>query len=194
MELILASASPRRRELLGLITPDFRVETAGVEEQLPEGIPPQLAVQQLSRRKAQALRRSRREQGLAEAVILGADTVVAVDRRILGKPRDAEEAAAMLRLLSGREHSVYTGVTLLAAEREEAFVQETKVRFYPLTEEEIAAYIATGEPFDKAGGYGIQGRGSMLVWGITGDYFNVVGLPVARVARLLKKLWKNGEN
>lgn len=179
--ILLASASPRRKELLELMGLDFIVKTAGVDETLPSGITPAEAVAHLSRLKAEPM------AGEADCVI-GADTVVAIGDQILGKPRDPREAEGMLRMLSGKKHSVFTGVTVLTSDRVYTFTTETKVVFYPLTQEEIAAYIATGEPMDKAGAYGIQGQGSLLVKGIEGDYFNVVGLPVSRLWRVLKEL------
>lgn len=120
--------------------------------------------------------------------VIGADTVVAVDNEILGKPENAEHAFEMLSLLSGRQHSVFTGVTLLHGGKSKSFFCETKVNFYELSKQEINDYIACGECFDKAGAYGIQGKGSLFVSGICGDYFNVVGLPVSRLARELKCL------
>lgn len=172
--LILASQSPRRRELLHYITDDFRAVSADVDETLPEGITPQAAVLHLSRIKALPFRSD-------TDTVIGADTVVAVDGVILGKPVNAPDAARMLRLLSGREHSVFTGVTLLRGEKALSFYAETKVTFYDLSEDTIEQYIATGEPMDKAGAYGIQGYGCLLVKKIDGDYFNVVGLPVSQL-------------
>lgn len=177
--ILLASASPRRRELLRLITPDFDCVSADVDETLPNGISPSDAVLYLSKIKAYAFAPDSR-------IIIGADTVVALENRIIGKPKDAEDAFHILRLLSGREHSVFTGVTIIAGARKRSFFQETKVHFYPLSDEEIRAYIQTGECFDKAGAYGIQGQGALLVEKIIGDYFNVVGLPVAALYRELR--------
>lgn len=177
--LILASRSPRRKELLSLITQDFKICSADVDETLPEGITPAEAVTYLSRIKAQPFRKD-------EDIVIGADTVVALNGEILGKPKDAEDAFHMLKKLSGKSHSVFTGVTVMKGEREQTFCAETRVRFFPLTDREIRAYIATGEPFDKAGGYGIQGKGALLVREIRGDYFNVVGLPVSKLNKILK--------
>ncbi len=179
--LVLASKSPRRKELLGLITKNFSVKSAEADETLPSGIEPENAVLYLSKLKALPLKNDR-------DVIIGADTVVAVDGSILGKPADDGEAFEMLRRLSGRVHSVFTGVTLVWPGGEKSFYKETKVRFYDLSESEIKNYIKTGECRDKAGAYGIQGFGSLLVKGIEGDYFNVVGLPVAELYRELCKL------
>ena len=178
--LVLASKSPRRRELLGLITENFTVKSAEVDETLPDGVSPQEAVEYLSRIKARPFKNG-------TDCVIGADTVVVLDGRILGKPADADGAFEMLSLLSGREHSVFTGVTLITPENETTFSVETRVKFRELTEEEIREYIATGEPLDKAGAYGIQGKGALLAEGIYGDYFNVVGLPVSRLNAVLKE-------
>lgn len=179
--LVLASKSPRRQELLKLITEDFIVKTADVEENLPVKISPADAVLYLSKIKAQPL---------ANAVdtVIGADTVVAADNKILGKPKNREEAFSMLKMLSGKEHSVFTGVTVFNGSAAKSFYCETKVKFYDLTDDEIKDYVATGECDDKAGAYGIQGRGSVLVEKIDGDYFNVVGLPVSKLYRELKSV------
>ncbi len=180
--IILASNSPRRRELLTLGGIDFTVKVSNVDESIPVGITkPGDVVKHLSKTKAQAVYDG-------ENIVIGADTVVAIDDMILGKPQDEAGAKAMLKSLSGREHSVYTGVTIISTKGIDVFYNETKVEFYPLTDEDIEAYVATGEPMDKAGAYGIQGKGSLLVKGITGDYFNVVGLPLAEVVRRLKAL------
>ena len=176
--IVLASKSPRRSELLKFITEDFIVKTANVDETLPEGISPAEAVLYLSKIKAEPFRNN-------NDTVIGADTVVAIDGKILGKPADKEDARAMLKLLSGREHSVFTGVTLIKGEKEESFFCETKVKFYDLSNEMIESYISTNEPFDKAGAYGIQGFGCLLVEGINGDYFNVVGLPVSKLNQSL---------
>lgn len=179
--MILASGSPRRRELLGFICSEFKVIPAVGEEQIPEGASPEEAVLALSRQKAEEIAAK-----YPNETVIGADTVVSIDGEILGKPRDERDAARMLRLLSGRVHSVFTGVCVIFADgRIENFAEETKVEFYPLSEREIADYIATGDPMDKAGAYGIQERGAKNVKGIVGDFYNVMGLPVARLARVL---------
>lgn len=178
--IILASQSPRRQELLKLITNDFEIKVSNVDETLPSGISPKDAVLYLSKIKAEPFKND-------SDIIIGADTVVALDGKILGKPKTTEEARQMLRFLSGREHSVFTGVTIANAEKSTSFAVETRVKFFDLTDDEIERYIATGEPMDKAGAYGIQGYGSLLVESITGDYFNVVGLPVSTLARKLIK-------
>lgn len=176
--LILASKSPRRRELLSLITTDFEIKSADVDETLPEGISPQEAVLHLSKIKAAPF-----NNGID--TIIGADTVVAVDGKILGKPADRQQAAEMLKSLSGKYHSVFTGVTVIKPEQSVTFSVETKVKFFDLSDEEIYSYIATGECDDKAGAYGIQGKGSLLVEKIDGDYFNVVGLPISKLNKYL---------
>lgn len=177
--LILASQSPRRQELLKYITTEFEVKVSDVDESLPEGISPKEAVLYLSRIKAEPFKNE-------NDIIIGADTVVAIDNIILGKPRDKEDAKTMLKLLSGKSHSVFTGVSVIGNNKTESFAVETKVKFFDLSDEEIEEYISTGEPMDKAGAYGIQGFGSLLVEGIDGDYFNVVGLPISKLNRVLK--------
>lgn len=184
-KIILASKSPRRRELLNQIgIEDFKVTAPNVDESVEPGLPPAKIVEQLSLRKAQAAVNRAGPNDL----IIAADTVVALDGKILGKPRDEEDAFAMLSALSGREHHVYTGVTVLRGGEAVTQHEETAVAFRDLTPEEIRAYIATGEPMDKAGAYGIQGLGALLVSGIRGDYCNVVGLPVFRLGGMLAGL------
>lgn len=193
MKIILASASPRRRELLGQIGLEFDVKVSNVEESSSATSPWQL-VEELSAQKAGAVLASLEQE--EDVLVIGADTVVAVDDSILGKPADAREAAQMLDRLSGRMHQVYTGVTLLyrpvhsgtASEvQAKTFHEVTKVYFYPLTREEISHYVATGEPLDKAGSYGVQGQFARYVKGIEGDYSNVVGLPVGRLYQEAKE-------
>lgn len=181
--MILASRSPRRKELLSIITNDFRIIPAVGEEVIPENTPPKDAVMLLSRQKAAEIYIMYKNE-----TIIAADTVVCVDGEILGKPRSEENAAEMLRALSGRVHSVFTGVCAIFADgSSESFAEETAVEFYPLSDREIAEYIATGEPMDKAGAYGIQDRGALLVKRIEGDFYNVMGLPVGRLARILRR-------
>ena len=177
--LILASASPRRREILESAGIPFETRPAEVDEMPLLHETAEEYVRRLAEEKARAVWR-------AGDIVLGADTVVAVDKVLLGKPRDGEEAARMLRLLSGRRHRVLTGICFFDGEKAETAVEETFVEFLPLTDEEIAAYVATGEPFDKAGAYGIQGAASKFVARIEGCYFNVVGLPIARVYSILR--------
>lgn len=180
MGLLLASASPRRQELLRLITKDFTVLPAAVEESLPPALSAEEAAQYLARKKAAAVSAQHPKD-----LVLGSDTTVLLGDQILGKPGTPERAAEMLRLLSGKTHRVITGVALARGGVLRSFQSETAVTFYPLSEEEIAAYVATGEPLDKAGGYGIQGYGALLVKAIAGDFYSVMGLPVAQTARML---------
>ena len=179
--IILASQSPRRQELIRNVTEDFDVVVSPVEEDLPEGTPPEQAPVYLARLKAGAVSRM-----YPDRLVIGADTVVLLGGRLLGKPADADDAREMLRSLSGRVHTVVTGCCLKLGDRERCFSQSTSVEFYPMSDREIDEYIATGEPFDKAGSYGIQGKGMLFVKGIAGDYFNVMGLPVALLGRELK--------
>lgn len=180
--LILASASPRRRDLLKMIGLDFTVQPASIPEPLVDDLEPSVQVRTLALAKARAV-----AEQLDRGVVLGADTVVVLEGQILGKPEDAPGARFMLEFLQGREHLVYTGVALVDAStgREAAEHEQTRVRFRPLDKHQIEWYISTGEPMDKAGAYGIQGLGSVLIEGVYGCYFNVVGLPVARVVRML---------
>ena len=183
LPVILASQSPRRRQLLGMCVDSFTWQDAQVDERLPAGIAPADAVRTLALRKTLAVAKQN-----PNALVVGADTVVALEGRIFGKPENPAQAADFLRQLSGRVHQVYTGVALKAPGKTALFVSKTDVHFFTLTEQEIAAYLATGEPFDKAGGYGIQGRGGLLVRSIRGDYYNVVGLPVGKLQKYIKKM------
>ena len=182
MEIVLASGSPRRRQLLEQIgLTGFRVLPSDADESLPDGIAPGEAVERLSARKGAAVA----AQARPGALVIAADTVVALDGAILGKPRDQGEAREMLSALSGRTHQVYTGVSLFYQGERRTEHEVTAVTFRPLSQEEIAAYVATGEPMDKAGAYGIQGLGALLVERLEGDYFNVMGLPLCRLGRML---------
>lgn len=176
--IILASKSPRRKELLSLITENFVIQTADTDETLPDGITPAKAVEYLSAIKAEPF-----NNGVD--TVIGADTVVAIDNTILGKPKNRTDAFNMMKMLSGKYHSVFTGVTVIKPDGVSTFSVETRVKFFDLTDGEINSYIDTDEPYDKAGGYGIQGKGSLLVEKIEGDYFNVVGLPISRLKRVL---------
>lgn len=178
--LILASLSPRRRELLGLITTNFATVISDADESFPTEMPPEKVVCALARRKANHVAMDRPTD-----IVIGADTVVVLDGRILGKPADEADAAAMLRTLSGREHTVYTGVAIVHNTKEEVFFEATSVRFRSLSDEEILAYVESGEPMDKAGSYGVQGGAALFVSGITGDYYTVVGLPVCALSQKL---------
>jgi septum formation protein len=186
--LILASASPRRRELLTQAGFTFEVQPAHIPEDPMANEDPIAYVVRLAREKAQAV--FGHVSGGAEAAdglaVLGADTTVTLDKHILGKPEDAEDAARMLRLLSGRTHRVITGVAVVTASSVEVAAEITGVTFLDMSEEEIADYIASGEPMDKAGAYAIQGRAARWIPRIQGDYFNVVGLPISLVSTLLE--------
>jgi septum formation protein len=183
--LILASASPRRAELLRAAGLDFTVVPVEIDERPLEGEAPPIYVERLAREKAQAAMRHES----SSSVILAADTTVVLDGVLLGKPADALEASDMLSRLSGRTHEVITGVAVAAPKRPMiAAVETTRVRFVDLAPEDIAWYVASGEPFGKAGGYGIQGRASRFIDRIEGSYSNVVGLPISTVWRLLKQI------
>ena len=182
MNIILASQSPRRRELLTQMGLTYQVRPADIDEHMDRALPPHALVEAISAEKAAAAAANASPDDL----IIAADTVVALDGALLGKPRDEAEAGRMLSALSGRQHQVYTGFTVRRGEQVVTRSEETAVTFRPLTEEEIAAYIRTGEPMDKAGAYGIQGLGALLVEGIRGDYFNVMGLPVCALGRVLE--------
>lgn len=185
--LILASASPRRRDLLTQAGYTFSVRTANIPEVSQPGEDAIRLTLRLARQKAEAVAAASPEVGEA-AIVLGADTVVAIDGEILGKPRDAADAARMLRLLSGRTHQVVTGVCVLRGDRQQAAAEVTHVCFRALSDREIAEYVATGEPLDKAGAYAIQGRAGRWVPRISGCYFNVVGLPLALVGSMLEAM------
>ena len=183
MALILASASPRRQELLRTLGLAFTVKTADIDETMDPALGAEAEVARICRAKAEAVLPFTAEND----VVIAADTIVCVDDRILGKPHTEAEAAEMLRLLSGREHQVRTGVTVCTRERVVTEVDVTGVRFRLLTEAEIAAYVHTGEPMDKAGAYGIQGLASIFVESLRGDYFNVMGLPLCRLSQILQQ-------
>ncbi len=185
MQIVLASASPRRRELLTMLgVKNFKVIPAVGEEIITEGMAPGAVVCSLALAKAEEVSKL----CTANDVLIAADTVVSMDGEILGKPRDEREAAEMLSRLSGRCHSVFTGVTVSKGQQFFTEYERTTVHFRSLTAEEIAAYVATGEPMDKAGAYGAQGIGSLFVECIEGDFFNVMGLPICRLSKMLKKL------
>lgn len=178
--LILASNSPRRKELLALLGYEFVVKVSDCDESTDISSP-ELLVKELSKRKAIAVSRNH------DDVVIGSDTVVAIDGKILGKPADAEDAAKMLHLLSGKTHTVFTGVTILSNHKEITEAIPCQVTFKELTQQEIEYYIKSGEPMDKAGAYGIQGKGSAFVSEIKGDYFSVVGFPCCYVSEALKE-------
>ena len=175
MKLVLASKSPRRSEILKNAGYEFVVRVADADETIPEGTKPEDAVVFLAARKAMAVERADDE------TVLGADTIVVLDNKILGKPKDREDAYNMLKNLSGRVHSVFTGVCIIENGKSMTFSEETQVEFLPLTDKEIYEYIDTNDCYDKAGAYGIQGYASKFIRRINGDYFNVVGLPISAI-------------
>ncbi len=180
--IILASGSPRRRELLAQIGVDYEVHKAEGEENITSSDPLE-AVKRLSMQKASEVLGSLEREGWQGDAVIGADTVVALDGVILGKPKDEEDARRMLRFLQGREHEVITGVTVLLPRlhKEVCFAEVTRVHFCPMDEREIRLYVESGEPMDKAGAYGIQGEFAAYVSSVEGDFYNVVGLPVCRL-------------
>jgi septum formation protein len=180
--LILASQSPRRAELLERLGLSFEITPADIDESYLPHESPTAHAERLAREKAETI--SRREPG---ALVVGSDTIVVIDGEVLGKPRDPAAAVAMLTRLSGREHEVFTGVAVAAGERVESALEPVRVRFRELDRAECEAYVATGEPMDKAGAYGIQGYGSSIVESIDGDFFAVMGLPVVRTLELLRR-------
>jgi septum formation protein len=181
--LVLASASPRRQELLRNAAIPFEVEPANIPEEPLPGEPAKDCAERLAREKAQAVAKQHPQD-----VVLGADTIVVIDNQILGKPTDPADAARMLRMLSGRKHQVITGVCLVVSGQSSVASETTTVTMSKITEKEIADYVATGEPMDKAGAYAIQGIASRWIPRIEGDYSNVVGLPVALVWRMLREI------
>jgi septum formation protein len=181
MQLILASASPRRKELLGLYHVPFVIRVADIDETMDNAKSPCEEVARVSRLKALAVPRE------AEDVVIAADTIVVCAGRILGKPHSEAEAEEMLTLLSGRDHQVMTGVTVVRGQHAETVTEITDIHFRPLSRQEILAYIATGEPMDKAGSYGIQGGAALFAEKMSGDYYNVMGLPVCRLGQLLRQ-------
>ena len=182
-QLILASSSPRRKELLELAQLPFIISTSSISEEVDQTLTPAQAVETLAKQKAQDVFRQ-----YQDCTVIGADTIVAVDNQILGKPNSKVEAKKILTSLSGRTHDVFTGVAIISSERSFVFHERTSVSFYELDSFDIDQYIESGEPFDKAGAYGIQGLGSLFVKEIHGDYFNVVGLPIARTVRELRSM------
>ena len=186
MKLILASASPRRKELLGKIGMEFDIIPAKGEEIITQTLPWEV-VKELSFQKAKEIA----DMQMEECIVIGSDTIVAKGEKIMGKPKDEADAYQMLSEIAGDVHQVYTGVTLIRTGKEPkviTFAEKTDVHLYPMSDEEIYAYIATKDPMDKAGAYGIQGDFAIHVKGIEGDYYNVVGLPIGKVYQELKQL------
>jgi septum formation protein len=179
--VVLASASPRRRDLLNLIGIAHEVQPANIDETMRPREAPRRYAERLAREKASAI--ATRDPDL---ITIGADTVVVINRKVLGKPADADDAARMLRRLSGREHTVITAVAVSRGRKLRSAIEEVRVKFRRLRDDEIAAYIAMGEPMDKAGAYGIQGYGATIVERIEGDYFAVMGLPLVRLVGLMR--------
>ncbi|MDD4370830.1 MAG: Maf family protein [Anaerostipes sp.] len=180
-KIILASGSPRRREIFSQVGLEFQVKPSKVEEIITKKKPEEV-VMELSMEKARDI-----AQNEKNAIVVGADTIVSFQGNILGKPENEEEAAAMLSMLSGQTHQVYTGVTLVQQDKQESFFEKTDVTFYDLEPEEIKKYIDTKDCMDKAGAYGIQGCAAGFIQGICGDYYNVVGFPIAHFLQILKK-------
>ncbi|MFV9510875.1 Maf family protein [Tepidibacillus sp. LV47] len=182
--IILASSSPRRKELLELVGIPFRIHASHVSEKVSIDLTPSQVVEELALRKAKDV-----SKFYHEGLVIGADTIVVLDGQILGKPKDRSEAFAMLKKIQGKTHTVYSGVAIVDCQSKRQIVahQKTKVKMKPLSDDEIDAYIATNEPLDKAGSYGIQGIGAILIEKIEGDYFNVVGLPLVLLHDLLKQ-------
>ncbi|MBQ7128644.1 MAG: septum formation inhibitor Maf [Clostridia bacterium] len=178
MKVILASKSPRREELLKTVFEEFEIIPSDCEEVVPKNISVKDVAEYLAILKAKDVAKKYRD-----SLVIGADTVVIVDGEILGKPKDKFEAKRMLKKLSGKTHTVVTGCCLCLNGKMNSFSKSTKVEFYKLTSDEIAEYVKTGEPMDKAGAYGIQGKGALLVKQIDGDYFTVMGLPIAKLKR-----------
>ena len=181
MNVILASQSPRRKELMGLYHIPFIIRIADIDEHMDTNLPPAQEVAWVSRLKAEAVPRQ------AEDVVIAADTIVVCDGQVLGKPRDEADAYRMLRLLSGRDHQVMTGLTVLQGEKAVVHTEVSHIHFKPLSDGEIFAYIRTGEPMDKAGAYGIQGGAALFAQRLEGDYYNVMGLPVCRLGQILRQ-------
>ena len=180
MDIILASQSPRRRELMGFLPYPYIVRVSQADERMDDRCLPQDEVARISRNKAYGVERN------ADDIVIGADTIVVCNGEILGKPRDAADAYRMLRLLSGRDHQVMTGMTLLRGSASRTVTEVTDIHFRELSDREIARYVASGEPMDKAGSYGIQGGAALFCERMVGDYYNVMGLPVCRLGQVLK--------
>lgn len=180
-KIILASKSPRRRELLSMLGIEFDVIPADIDEQIDYNNDLVKEIQKLSFQKANAVFQDHQDN-----IVIGSDTIVFIDNKVLGKPKSKQEAKEMLHRLSGKTHQVVTGVTIISKEKTDTFASVTDVTFYELTDEEIETYVESVEPLDKAGAYAIQGKGSEFVRSINGDYYTVVGLPIAEVYRHLK--------
>ena len=181
--IILASKSPRRRELMESAGFEFEIIPATKDEVIPSGLHNGEIAEAIASQKAFEIA----EKHPAD-IVVGADTIVVCGNEVMGKPKDGADAVRMLKKLSGQVHCVYTGVCIISPNHRVSFYDTTEVEFYPISDDELSAYIESGEPFDKAGAYGIQGSGAMLIKGIKGDYYNVMGLPIARVYREIKNI------
>lgn len=182
MKYILASKSPRRQELLGRVVPNFEVDVVETDELIDSTLPLDKAIEEVALQKGKAVFAKHPND-----IVISADTIVALNGKIYGKPKNEADAKVMLNELSGKTHEVITGVCLMKAGKTETFSSVSDVKFLNLTEEEIDAYVATGEPLDKAGAYGIQGYGALLIDKIDGDYYTIMGLPIAKLNRKLKR-------
>ncbi len=189
MDVILASSSPRRRELLKMLYPNFRVMPSDIREMVPRSLDVEGCPEYLACQKAQFI-----ASGYKNILVIGSDTSVIIDGKILNKPRDTNDARKMMNMLSGKVHKVVTGCCLCYHEKLKSFSVTTEVEFYELKEDEIEQYIHTSEPYDKAGGYGIQNQGALFVKAINGDYYNIVGLPISRLKREIDEFISEVEN
>jgi septum formation protein len=185
MKIILASKSPRRREILETMGVSFEIDVADVDESVSDDFSPVEAVCEISKRKAQRIAERHGE----DEIVISADTVVVIDGKIIGKPKDKEDAFCILKNLSGRTHEVYTGFTVSGNGKTKTDFEVTKVHFKELCDDDIRRYIATGEPMDKAGAYGIQQKGNLFVDYIHGDYYNVVGFPISKICVTILELF-----
>lgn len=186
--LILASSSPSRKLLFEQVKVDFEVLVSGVDESVPDNFTPEETVKTLAQRKAKAVWQTLDET--ENVIVVAADSVVSIDDKILGKPKDKKHAFEMLKSLSGRTHRIFSGVCILTKDAQEVFANMTEVTFYKLTDEEISDYVETGEPMGKAGSYGIESKGVLLIKSICGDYSNIVGIPIAETLRKINKMVK----
>ena len=185
MKIILASKSPRRREILETMGVEFEIDVADVDESVSSELSPVEAVCEISKRKAQKVA----ERHADDVIVISADTVVVIDEKIIGKPKDKEDAFNIIKSLSGRTHQVYTGFTVCGKGKTKTDFEVTSVCFKTLCDDDIKRYVATGEPMDKAGAYGIQQKGNLFVEYIHGDYYNVVGFPISKICVTIKELF-----
>ena len=185
MKIILASKSPRRKEILETMGVQFEIDVADVDESVDACLSPVEAVCEISKRKAQKIAERHGDDG----IVISADTVVVIDGKIIGKPKDKEDAFCILKNLSGRTHQVYTGFTVCGNGKTKTDFEVTKVHFKELCDDDIRRYVATGEPMDKAGAYGIQQKGNLFVDYIHGDYYNVVGFPISKICVTIRELF-----